>query len=385
MVPLTLARPLVTLVSLVVLCAACAPAPAAPQSRTAPAEAASGQAQSTAAPAQAAPTSNRMLTIVNINEPVSLNARPLVETFISYFTVRQAFNASLIVLDDRGLPRARLAESLPQLNTDTWKVSADGKMETTYKLKPNLVWHDGTPLTAEDFVFAWQLYRTPELGVAVALPINLMEEVAAPDPRTVVIKWKQLTVQADQLEPDAFGPLPRHILEDRFKAGEWDAIAANPFWKTDFISAGPFRLTRWEPGAFIEAEAFDKYVEGRPKIARIKIIFRNDVNAALASILSGEADLAPDGVLTFVQEGTVRKDFVDTGRGNVFLHPAFWRMVRFQARPDLVTPRSLQDARVRRALASSLDMAAINEALYGGHALLADTMIPKSDDYNPLI
>ena len=40
------------------------------------------------------------------------------------------------------------AESLPQLNTDTWRVGSDGRMETTYRLRPNLTWHDGAPLTA---------------------------------------------------------------------------------------------------------------------------------------------------------------------------------------------------------------------------------------------
>jgi len=329
--------------------------------------------------------SNRLLTIVNINEPVSLSARPLAETFISYFTVRQIFNASLAVLDQGALPRPRLAEAVPQLNTDSWRVLPDGRMETTWKLKPDLVWHDGTPLTAEDFVFAWRLYATPELGVAVAAPINQMSEISAPDPRTVVVRWRQVTPAADQLEPEAFGPLPRHILEERFRQGEWDAIITHPFWKREFVGTGPFRLVNWEPGAFIEAEAFDRYVEGRPKISRLRIVFRGDVNAALATLLAGEADLAPDGVLTFVQEGAVRSELVGTGRNDILLHPAFWRMVRFQARPDLTTPRSLLDSRVRKALASTLDMDAINESLYGGTALLADTMIPKSDGYYPLI
>jgi len=336
-------------------------------------------------PSSVAPASNRSLVIVNTNEPVSLSARPLAETFISYFTVRQTFNASLIVLDDKGLPRARLAESVPQVNTDSWRLFPDGRMETTWKLKPGLTWHDGTPLVAEDFVFAWRLYSTPELGVAVAAPINQMEEIAAPDPRTVVIRWRQVTAQADQLEPDAFGPLPRHILEERFRQAEWDAIIAHPFWKGEFVGTGPFRLVNWEPGAFIEAEAFDRFVEGRPKIPRLRIVFRNDVNAALATMLAGDADLSPDGVLSFVQEGAVRSELVAAGRANVLLHPAFWRMVRFQTRPDLTTPRSLLDSRVRKALASAVDMDAINESLYGGNALLADTMIPKSDQHYPLI
>jgi peptide/nickel transport system substrate-binding protein len=351
----------------------------APPSTTRPSPAEPPQVQ------QAAPVSNRTLVVVNTNEPVSLNARPLTETFISYFTVRQIFNASLVVLDDKALPRARLAEAVPQLNSETWRVSPDGRMETTWRLKPDLVWHDGAPLTAEDFVFAWRLYSTPELGVAVAAPINQMEEVAAPDPWTVVVRWRQLTAQAVELEPDAFGPLPRHILEERFRQAEWDAVITHPFWKREFVGTGPFRLVNWEPGAFIEAEAFDRFVEGRPKIPRVRIVFRTDVNAALATMLAGEADLSPDGVLNYVQEAPVRSEFVATGRGNVLLHPAFWRMVRFQARPDLTTPRSLLEARVRKALASAVDMDAINESLYGGNALLADTMIPRSDQYYSLI
>ena len=88
-----------TLLALLAL-SACAPY-ASPATSNAPAQ--------QPAPAQSAPASNRPLIVVNLNEPVSLNARPLTETFISYFTVRQIFNASLIVLDDKGLPRARLA------------------------------------------------------------------------------------------------------------------------------------------------------------------------------------------------------------------------------------------------------------------------------------
>ena len=47
----------------------------------------------------------------------------------------------------------------------------DGKMETTYRLKPNLTWHDGTPLTAGDFVFSYQLYSTPEVGQGTLPPV----------------------------------------------------------------------------------------------------------------------------------------------------------------------------------------------------------------------
>src|SRR5437868_13600897 len=66
------------------------------------------------------------------------------------------FNGSLTLIDDKGQPLPYLAEALPALNTDTWRVSADGKMETTYRLRSGLTWHDGAPLNADDFVFAYK-------------------------------------------------------------------------------------------------------------------------------------------------------------------------------------------------------------------------------------
>src|SRR3954451_1509499 len=58
---------------------------------------------------------------------------------------QEIFNATLVLADERGRPMPYLAENLPQLDSDTWKVFPDGTMETIYRLKPNLVWHDGRP------------------------------------------------------------------------------------------------------------------------------------------------------------------------------------------------------------------------------------------------
>src|SRR5207245_50430 len=95
-------------------------------------------------------------------------------------------------LDADGTPFAVLPEALPQLNTDTWRVAADGSMETRYLLRPGLAWHDGTPLDAADFVFAWQVYSNPASGGSTLTPVGQMQEISAPDSRTVVIRWRQL-------------------------------------------------------------------------------------------------------------------------------------------------------------------------------------------------
>src|SRR5205823_1484694 len=96
------------------------------------------------APARTGPTTLRSILKV---EPASLAKKPLEGSGISIDHGTSLFNATLDQLDGQEVPRPYLAEALPALNTDTWKVFPDGRMETTWRLHPNLTWHDGTPLT----------------------------------------------------------------------------------------------------------------------------------------------------------------------------------------------------------------------------------------------
>lgn len=128
----------------------------------------------------------------------------------------RVFNAELDTVDAHDRPMPYLAEALPQLNSESWRVFPDGRMETTWKLKPNLTWHDRVPLVAEDFVFALQVYSNPVFGISGSKVVGQMEEVLAPDPRTVVIRWKSAYPEAGALKRD-FQPLPRHILQKSFR------------------------------------------------------------------------------------------------------------------------------------------------------------------------
>src|SRR5688572_8352741 len=169
--------------------------------------------------------SNQTLVIAVRGEPPSVASKPVVDFSGSLGRPRELFNANLDFLDERERAQPQLAESLPELHTDTWRVFPDGRMETTYRLKPNLTWHDGTPLSAEDFVFAHRVYATPAFGLSATPPIGQMEEIIAPDPRTVVIRWRQPYPDAVALDRD-FQALPRHILADSLSALDPTAFAS---------------------------------------------------------------------------------------------------------------------------------------------------------------
>src|SRR5581483_4112172 len=190
-------------------------------------------------------------------------------------------------------------------------VFEDGRMETTYRLDPRARWHDGQPLTADDFVFAYEVSRSPDLGQLDASPMNLMDAVLAPDAQTVLIQWRRIyadaaTVSAHNFELTA---LPRHILGEPFQSASADSFANLPFWNREYVGLGPFRIDRWEAGAFVEASAFDGDVLGRPKIDRIRLVFIGDGNTVLSNMLAGEVQMSGDGALRVDQAITLQREW----------------------------------------------------------------------------
>jgi peptide/nickel transport system substrate-binding protein len=293
---------------------------------------------------------------------------------------KEIVNAKLAFRDEQGLPFPVLAETLPELNTDTWRVFPDGRMETTYRLRPNLTWHDGHPITAEDWAFAWRVYATPEFGVARTGGFRFVEEVTAPDPRTVVLRWRQPYPQAVE-EIDALPPLPRHILNEPFAQLEPEPFMSLAFWRDEYVGAGPYRLERREPGAFFEASAFEGFAFGRPRIDRVRVIYIPDTNTGIATLLSGEAHFYMESAL-FGEDGIVLERQWGPGGGNVLYEPISPRAMGIQQRPEIAVPTELgSDARVRRGLAYATDREALLEAITGGKGLLRDVYTHPHADY----
>lgn len=266
-------------------------------------------------------------------------------------------------------------------------------METIYRLRPNLLWHDGGSLTADDFVFAWEVYATRAFGRAGSEPINMMEEVTAPDPRTVLIHWRGAYPEAGVLEAvvstgvpvlgPTFTPLPRHIL-GRIYQDEQETFLAQPYWTVEFAGAGPYRLDRWESGAFIEAVAFDQHALGRPKVDRVRLRWSTDANTVLANLLSGEAHLPVDGSLGITQGLVLQREWAARNMGTVRFIPQNWARLIFQFRPEYASPRAILDERVRKAFAHTIDKGAVNESLLEGVGIPSDSMFYPTFRYSPV-
>jgi peptide/nickel transport system substrate-binding protein len=300
---------------------------------------------------------------------------------------QRMFNAYLDLYDDQARPVPYLAEALPALNTDSWTVFPDGRMETRYRLKPNLVWHDGVPLTAHDFVFAFDVSAPSNGFRSAAVPYNLMQELVASDDRSFAIRWKSLYPDAGVLHLGdvKFGlpPLPRHLLEQPFSQGV-DAFQGLPYWSHEFVGAGPFKLERWELGSHIEAVAFDQHVMGRPKIDRIRLLFVSDPNTAFANLLAGTTHVALD-TITFAHMLQLKQEWGPTNRGTAGHTVASLTASYIQHRTEYASPRAILDVRVHKALAHGIDKQTFAETIWAGELRVLDTIFEPSVEYYPAI
>jgi peptide/nickel transport system substrate-binding protein len=180
---------------------------------------------------------------------------------------------------------------------------------------------------------------------------------------------------------DDFMALPRHLLHQPLQDLDPTAFVNLPYWSSEYVGLGAFKVEHWEPGTFIEARAFDGFVLGRPKIDRLKVMFSPDANTALANILAGEVHYVGDFVFGDEQAATLESQWGASQGGVVLYAQTTLRVTMFQLRPEYANPQAQLDVRVRRALAHGVDAVTANEVLNRGRGLVTGTVTSPNVDF----
>src|SRR5439155_6398317 len=205
--------------------------------------------------------------------------------------IEQLLNAGLSLLNPQGALQPQLAEAVPTLENGLWKLLPDGRMETTWKLKSNLVWHDGQPLTTDDFLFTATVAQDKSLAMSQDPAFQFVEAIDAPDAQTLHVTWKSTFVDADKLFTQTTGsrnlPMPKHLLQQVYQEDRAN-FTASPYLGAEYVGAGPYKLGEWVLGSHLTLDANDRYVLGRPKIDQIQVRFFLDTNTMVANLLAGE-------------------------------------------------------------------------------------------------
>jgi peptide/nickel transport system substrate-binding protein len=154
----------------------------------------------------------------------------------------------------QGIYIPKLVTQFPTLENGGWKVNPDNTMETRLTLRPNTLWHDGTPLTTKDIVFSDEVLLNKELPQTVStVRTQFVDKLTAIDDRTLSITWKEPYIFADSFSPDM---LPTHILEAKYRADP-QSIANHPWITEEYVGTGPFKLKEFQPGSWQILTAFD--------------------------------------------------------------------------------------------------------------------------------
>jgi peptide/nickel transport system substrate-binding protein len=267
-------------------------------------------------------------------------------------TTFQLWNCYAWNFDDKLEPVPSLVTELP--STSNGGISADSKV-ITLRLRPDLVWSDGTPLTSADFIFTYEMMVSPKNAVASAYPYDQLEKVEAPDAQTVVMTFMEPF--APWLGSLWHGIIPEHILRPVFdSAGTLDTAEWN---KNPTVGCGPYVFKEWESGSFAHFVASDNYWLGKPKIDEIYFKFVPDDASKIAALTTGDGDLG-----TFV----AYSDMPSLEEAGIRIIPAFsgynegiYFYLGEKGHP------ALKELNVRKAIAFGTDRAGIcKELLLGG-------------------
>jgi peptide/nickel transport system substrate-binding protein len=273
--------------------------------------------------------------------------------------------------DEKNQPRPVLVTEIP--STQNGGISADGKV-ITLKLRSDLVWSDGEPLTSEDFVFTANMHTDPKNAVATAYPYDQLASIEAPDKGTVVLTFKEpFASWAGTLWK---GLLPSHILKPVF---EKDGTLDNAEWnRNPTVGCGPFVLDKWESGSYARFVANDKYWLGKPKIDQIFIRFVPDDASQIAALKAGDGDLG-----TFIAYPDI-PGLEEAGVQIVTAYSGYNEGWYMYLDPKKGNP-ALQDVRVRQAIALAFDRFSLTKDLLLGLTQPAATFWDNTPYTDPSI
>jgi len=298
--------------------------------------------------------------------------------------MEELLNAGLAKIDDQGQLRPELAEAVPSIDNGLWKLFPDGRMETTWHIRPGLTWHDGVPFTSADLLFTATVERDADvLRASRPVAYASIDRIEAPDDRTIAISWIRPFIDADRMFTASFSfamPMPKHILEQAY-LDDRATVMQHAHWVSDFIGLGPYRLREYERSSHAILEASASYVLGRPNIDEIEVRLVQDANALSTTMLSGVADFTLGANTLSIDEALeVQRQWQD---GRIELAPGSWVPLFGQLMNS--SPAIVGNLEFRRALYHAIDRQAMVDTLQHGMATVMHTfMAPNQPQYREI-
>jgi peptide/nickel transport system substrate-binding protein len=314
------------------------------------------------------PDATKTITIAQLNAVKTYGPWDFSGTSGGGPSLAEIHTVGLVSEDREGSFEPRLAATLPSLENGTIRILADGRMQVTWKLRSGVTWQDGAPFTADDLVFSWEIMRHPDLISSISTFYREIDNVEAVDPLTMAMTWRTTFYRAVDLGHRNLWPFPQHLLGEAFQ-GDKQTFLTLPYFTSDYVHLGPFRLVDFGQGERQVFERFDGYFLGRPKVARVILQTIADPNALLVNLKAGAVDIAAEKLFPSDISVALRDEWRQTGDGVLLERQDNWPYVRFQFDPQWARPVEMsRDVRIRRGLLYGIDRDALRDIVLPGFA-----------------
>jgi oligopeptide transport system substrate-binding protein len=316
-------------------------------------------------------TRHQILHLGNGTEPQEID--PHLTVGIAEFELQMALFEGLLAKDPQTL------EPVPGV-AESWIISPDGR-SYTFKLRRDARWSNGDALTARDFMYAWKRALMPALASQYAYSLYGLKNaerfnkgeitdftqvgVSAPDDYTLQVDLVDpIPYFLQLLDHNSMFPVHQATIE---KFGRIDERGTRWTRPGNFVGNGPFALREWTPNKIITVQKNPHYWDA----SRVRL---NEIRFYPVQESSIEERMFRAGQLHITEQLPLEKTqgYRDGNSPYLYVHPHFSTyFYRFNT-----TIKPLDDARVRRALALSIDRERIVEKVTRGGQLPAYNLTP---------
>jgi peptide/nickel transport system substrate-binding protein len=241
----------------------------------------------------------------------------------------------------------------------TWDRSPDGKT-VIFHLRPGVKFHSGDELVADDVPFSFE--RMKRNTPSFMRHARLVEKIETLDKYTVRFTWARPDVTL-------FDGMQLFLGSKAY----YDRVGEKEFMSHP-SGIGPYKLTKYAPGQYIDLAAFDGYYGDKPRVKSARFYFIKDDDTRVAKLRAGEVDIVMNAPYPEVEP----------------LRQAGYNVLKFPANPtvsvifDLLSPQSpWHKLAVRQAIAHAIDGAAIVKGLFQGIPDRYPMLAPGEEGYDP--
>ncbi|WP_223624294.1 ABC transporter substrate-binding protein [Microbacterium sp. EST19A] len=292
--------------------------------------------------------------------------------FTSYNIVIALFSP-LTAIDDAGEITNVAAESVESDDAKLWTIT----------LRDGWTFHDGTPVTAQDYVDTWNhaaygpnawvngAQLAGVVGYADMNPAEGAEPTATELAGLTVVDDLTFTVELNA--PDRQFPLQLTAGQTGLYPLPSEALDDIDAWEKAPVGNGPFALVDgWSDTDPIETVAYEDYAGTEPNVGAVTFVPYLDTTTAYTDALADQVDIV---AIAGSQVAQARTDFGD----HVYeLDAPGVDFLGF----DLTDPR-FADPRIRQAISMAIDREAINDAIFGGSQVPATSLTAPSMPGDP--